>query len=599
MKSFNWKFSLTYFAIILAMPITGLVFQMKWPNNTSQDGIRSPASNDSGSAVSCLKMLDRIIVLKTARASQGLSLFKLLLNRASIKDDLRVVYIQQFKKLNLTAKEVDAFLATVSTNVRTEIEILNIISYLKFSKSRSANHTDKLIEEIATNLNKNTPLPKKIPPELNNYAAFLKHKTKLNFFEKTHHQMNIIKYGGKDSIHKLVPEDVYDDILKLTKRQSRVWRLSFEDRSLACKSKTITKEQELLFSRFALGQSLTAVPIYTSIYYQSQQERFNKLYETDNHMLAGLEVGREFLQSFITVAAVSALYNSSESPLLRAINQKKKMALWGIYAVAGLLDPLFFNKFSDEYEHKAEVFIQKLLANDDYNTAILDLKRNLETELDLVDFTSDLKTAIKNKDDKKKFLSIVENYIFEKPYLKKDGNFDFANIDDSVASKNPMDPKLAQWIENNRDQDQDYEDLMLIMSIFFYEQVEGIIHTGDVGVDRWLHARVWTTGGVFKDVFLANLMYNSMCVFGFWKAMPLIALIHGVNQYFGSKWFVKNRDWFLNTPVNGDDWGHEYFRAVSTTLDELFTVEDYAKWSKFQAIRTNMDTKANHRKRDK
>ena len=104
------------------------------------------------------------------------------------------------------------------------------------------------------------------------------------------------------------------------------------------------------------------------------------------------------------------------------------------------------------------------------------------------------------------------------------------------------------------------------MATYYYEQTEGLIHSGDVGWDRYHHARLWTIPGAAKDIILGQVVYDMLCIFGFnWKTLLIGSSLNLANILLTSNYFVENRNYMLDTPKE-----ENMFTPVANFIDRTY-----------------------------
>lgn len=362
------------------------------------------------------------------------------------------------------------------------------------------------------------------------------------------------------------PKEQRDIIKKISARE---WRLNHSQKVLACRSSGSNLIQKEAFDTFSRYQRRMALTLYPIVYYGKEYSRINAMVAANHPDWVAWEFTREIGMNFIYTLAVIAVFRGNTSgkfgPVLKWMKNNQYWSLLGLYSLVGLGDPLGFNNVSDTYNQRAQLFMEQAAAHPDFKQKILDFKTNIETDFDLVNFEDDLENIVNGRTGREALLTRVDEFIETSGLFPDTESQQSAravvregvnqNIEDPMMQINnlPSDERsqLRQWLDGERlENEEEFREFEFLMSLYFYEQVEGLIHTGDVGWDRYWHSRVYTVGSVVKDLVIGSAIFQMFCVHGFGKMTFLKAIgLSLINTVGFSYLFVDTRGRMINTPV--------------------------------------------------
>ena len=183
--------------------------------------------------------------------------------------------------------------------------------------------------------------------------------------------------------------------------------------------------------------------MYTGVYYLKERERLNKLRENGNNEAHNNEIKRELYQSALSTAAIIAVFANNRSTGLA-----KWFKLWGAFSVAGLADPLWLNKDSDEYMNKAIAFSEKVVDQDEYELLLRGLVDQIETDFDLVSIREELRSKLNNEVARKDFIASIDQYISQSSLSSEDKEkFSRVNKEQDVYEFNRDDQNLMNGLK--------------------------------------------------------------------------------------------------------------------------------------------------------
>ncbi len=486
-------------------------------------------------------------------------------NLLALKSTIR----EQFQNLELTQAQM---LQVNDLLRRYEGEppkkFLRLFQGIKFIKSQKSKHFDKGLEEISNGILSNAKLRNTVGPrsifQKRALRKFLMFEKKMNMFE------NFRRVAFANSNAK-----------KLNSRiAAKNWRVLHESKVLACKANktTQTPAQELAFKKFSRYQMAMGLSLYPVVYGVKEYERIERMWENGKQDWIAWEFGREFGTNLLSTLAVIAVFKGNyKNPIVDQIRRHKYVGLYTLYSLVGLSDPLGFNYTSDAYNQRARLFMEQVSQHPNYREILLEFKNHLEAKFDLVNFRDDLRSIINGEHGREVFVDTVDEWL-ESSELFPDSESrqrarrvlreGIPQEDDlSIYETIPADEraKLDRWLVNQEiDNEDELAEFEFMMALYYYEQVEGLLHFGNVGWDRYAHSRVYTLGSVVKDLVIGSSIFQMFCVHGFNAPTVTFAAALSLANVLGfSSLFVDTRGLMINRDVS--EFG------IESSLNEMFT----------------------------
>lgn len=504
-------------------------------------------------------------------------------------DGIRNTLFRDLSEMELSLKEMEVVKRNLAKfEGKSFEENMDFIKALKFMRNQKSKNFGKGLDQITEGILNPTNGVRSFLSRMYNkpfYRKYINFKRSMNTSERIRSKFMV---RGKNN--------------QISKRLDTIsWRLNRETKVMACKSNRAAESpaQKLAFSRFSTYQSIAGLTLYPGVYTWKEWERISNMWGDERWSWLGWEYGREIGTNLLATAAVILVFKGQwKNPVLNQINKNKfnqYLGLYSLYSVVGLSDPLGFNHKSDAYDQRAEKFMEDVAKHPDFEKILLEFKVKIEREFELVDFKEDLKTVINGQHGREAFLNRMNKFIEDSGLFPdadsqqraktvfREGVQDQGEdplLTDAGLTQEEKDRLDAFMVSDKISNQEEWDELKFMIALFYYEQIAGLIHTGNVGWDRYWHSRVYTLGSTVKDLIIGSTIFQLFCVNGF-KPLPII-MASGLtlgNILGFSALFVDTRGSMLNKPVE-EAWKldqpiHKFVMELLTGPKRTWYDEDY------------------------